>query len=174
MGFSDECLKDSDEEIARQGRSLVEIRRLEGMTLDELKLRLAAPQRLRPFAPFANGNFLTPSGKCEFFSESLARQGWTAPTYTPPRESRQTAPRLAERFPLAIISLPPTTFSARAFANLPSFIHREGADAREIHPEDASSRESRRRPGARLQIGASLKSGSVSHREGGRGVVVAL
>lgn len=141
MGFSDECLKDSDEEIARQAITGGNPA-LEGMTLDELKA--AGWRRLNvsdPFAPFANGNFLTPSGKCEFFSESLARQGMDPlPTYTPPRESRQTAPRLAERFPLAIISPPAHNFLNSSFANLPSFIHAEKEPMLEIHPEDASFR----------------------------------
>jgi anaerobic selenocysteine-containing dehydrogenase len=141
MGFSDECLKDSDEEIARQAITGGHPA-LEGMSLDELKA--TGWRRLNvsdPFAPFANGNFLTPSGKCEFFSESLARQGMDPlPTYTPPRESRQTAPRLAERFPLAIISPPAHNFLNSSFANLPSFIHAEKEPMLEIHPEDAGSR----------------------------------
>jgi anaerobic selenocysteine-containing dehydrogenase len=62
------------------------------------------------------------------------------PTYTPPRESRQTAPRLAERFPLAIISPPAHNFLNSSFANLPSFIHAEKEPMLEIHPQDASSR----------------------------------
>jgi len=141
MGFTEDCFKESDEEIASQAITGGHPA-LEGMTLEELKSsgwkRLSVPH---PFAPFAHGNFLTPSGKCEFFSESLARQGIDPlPVYIPPRESRETAPRLAERFPLAIISPPAHNFLNSSFANLPSFIRAEKEPVLDIHPQDAKAR----------------------------------
>ncbi len=42
-----------------------------------------------PFLPFAQGNFPTPSGKAEFYSEALKRQGLDpVVAFTPPDESR--------------------------------------------------------------------------------------
>jgi anaerobic selenocysteine-containing dehydrogenase len=141
MGFIEECFKDSDEEIARQAMS-GDHPRMQGITLEALKergwQRLNVPQ---PFAPFAEGNFPTPSGKCEFYSESLKRQGIDPlPTYIPPRESVQTAPALAEKYPLAIISPPAHNFLNSSFANLPSFIHAEKEPFLDIHPADARPR----------------------------------
>jgi hypothetical protein len=46
----------------------------------------ALPPLPVPDAPFAEGGFPTPSGKCEFFSQRLAARGWTAAR--PPAQSR--------------------------------------------------------------------------------------
>ena len=145
MGFTEDCFQDSDEELARQSLSAGNQNgweRMQGITLEALKergwMRLNVPDR---FAPFAEGNFPTPSGKCEFFSESLARQGVDPlPTYIPPRESRQDAPALARKYPLAIISPPAHNFLNSSFANLPTFVKAEKEPRLDIHPDDASSR----------------------------------
>lgn len=145
MGFTEDCFQDSDEELARQSLSAGNQSgwgRMQGITLEALKergwMRLNVPDR---FAPFAEGNFPTPSGKCEFFSESLAKQGIDPlPTYIPPRESRQDAPALARKYPLAIISPPAHNFLNSSFANLPTFLKAEKEPRLDIHPEDAGSR----------------------------------
>ncbi len=141
MGFTEDCFKDSDEEIARQAINY-DHPRMRGMTFEELKekgwMRLSVPET---FAPFAEGNFPTPSGKCEFFSETLAKQGVDPlPTYIPPRESVQTAPELAKKYPLAIISPPAHNFLNSSFANLPTFVKAEKEPHLEIHPADATAR----------------------------------
>ncbi|HMB26571.1 MAG TPA: molybdopterin oxidoreductase family protein [Blastocatellia bacterium] len=141
MGFTEDCFKDSDEEIARQAINY-DHPRMRGMTFEELKergwMRLSVPEK---FAPFAEGGFPTPSGKCEFFSETLAKQGLDPlPTYIPPRESAQTAPELAKKYPLAIISPPTHNFLNSSFANLPTFVKAEKEPHLEIHPSDAAER----------------------------------
>ncbi|HZF40069.1 MAG TPA: molybdopterin oxidoreductase family protein, partial [Blastocatellia bacterium] len=141
LGFTEDCFKDSDEEIARQAINYNHPR-MRGMTFDELNekgwMRLSVPEA---FAPFAEGNFPTPSGKCEFFSETLAKQGVDPlPTYIPPRESAQTAPELAKKYPLAIISPPAHNFLNSSFANLPTFVKAEKEPYLEIHPSDAAAR----------------------------------
>src|SRR6185437_8859130 len=87
MGFSDECFKDSDDDLARQAFRRSDVR-AQGIDWDTLKQ--AGFQRLnvpRPYAPFAQGGFPTPSGKCEFWSEKLAAQGDDPlPAYVAPRE----------------------------------------------------------------------------------------
>jgi anaerobic selenocysteine-containing dehydrogenase len=142
MGFTEDCFKDSDEEIARQAIDY-DHPRMRGMTFEELKergwMRLSVPES---FAPFAEGGFPTPSGKCEFFSETLAKRGLDPlPTYIPPRESAQTAPELAKRYPLAIISPPAHNFLNSSFANLPTFVKAEKEPHLEIHPSDAAARD---------------------------------
>ncbi|MGH9935970.1 MAG: molybdopterin-containing oxidoreductase family protein, partial [Blastocatellia bacterium] len=141
MGFTEDCFKDSDEEIARQAIKY-DHPRMRGITFEELKekgwMRLSVP---KTFAPFAEGNFPTPSGKCEFFSETLAKQGVDPlPTYIPPRESARTAPELAKKYPLAIISPPAHNFLNSSFANLPTFVKAEKEPHLEIHPADAAAR----------------------------------
>jgi molybdopterin guanine dinucleotide-containing S/N-oxide reductase-like protein len=141
MGFTEDCFRDSDEEIGRQAFDYGH-ERMQGINLFDLKergwQRLSVPAT---FAPFAEGNFPTPSGKCEFFSESLAKQGIDPlPVFIPPRESVQTAPELAEKYPLAIISPPAHNFLNSSFANLPSFLKAEKEPFLEIHPDDAGVR----------------------------------
>ncbi|MCI0392515.1 MAG: molybdopterin oxidoreductase family protein [Acidobacteria bacterium] len=141
MGFTEDCFKDSDEEIAQQAIKY-DHPRMQGITFEELKekgwMRLSVPET---FAPFAEGNFPTPSGKCEFFSETLAKQGVDPlPTYIPPRETVQTAPELAKKYPLAIISPPAHNFLNSSFANLPTFVKAEKEPYLEIHPSDAAGR----------------------------------
>jgi anaerobic selenocysteine-containing dehydrogenase len=144
IGFTDDCFKETDEEIARQAIAY-DHPRMQGIDFDQLKergwARLNVPES---YAPFAEGNFPTPSGKCEFFSETLAKQGIDPlPTFIPPRESAQTAPELASKYPLAIISPPAHSFLNSSFANLPSFVKAEKEPFLDIHPIDAAAREIR-------------------------------
>ena len=67
--------------------------------------RLDLPQ---PYMPFAHGA-PTPSGRVEFYSETMARQGLPAlPTYVPLTEGPER-PELLRRFPLQCI-VPPNRF----------------------------------------------------------------
>jgi anaerobic selenocysteine-containing dehydrogenase len=141
MGFDDSCFRDSDEEIARHAFSAAHPR-ARGLDWSTLKTvgwqRLAVPDT---FAPFAEGNFPTPSGKCEFYSETLARQGIDPlPAYVPPRESVASNPELARRYPLAMISPPARHALNSTFANLPLFLEHERTPWLDMHPVDAAAR----------------------------------
>jgi anaerobic selenocysteine-containing dehydrogenase len=93
------------------------------------------------FAPFAEGNFPTASGKCELFSAKLEAEGLPAVAeFIPPRESRASAPELARRFPLALISPAAHAFLNSSFANLPKQVRQEKRPFVEINPEDAAAR----------------------------------
>ncbi len=94
MGFDEPCFRDSDEDICR---SALESKspRMNGVGWDKLKeagwQKLDVPPR---FAPFASGVFPTPSGKCEFYSEWLEKQGIDPlPFYNPPSEIADDAAR---------------------------------------------------------------------------------
>jgi anaerobic selenocysteine-containing dehydrogenase len=141
MGFDEPCFRDSDDALARQAFDAADPRAV-GLGWDELKekgfARVALPVR---YAPFAQGNFPTPSGKCEFRSAALAAQGHDPlPTFVPPRESVQSAPALAKRYPLAFLSPPARNFLNTSFANLPRFVDEEKAPRLDIHPHDAATR----------------------------------
>ena len=131
MGFEDPCFRDSDEEMAHQA-----LRGVRGVTLDELKKKGWVSLNVGD-APFANGNFPTPSGKCEFYSERLKDLD-PLPTYIPPREDRLSNPALARKFPLALISPPAHHFLNSTFANL--FHEKEVGPTLEIHASDAAGR----------------------------------
>src|SRR6266487_5361096 len=141
MGFEEPCFSESDEQMARHA-FVAAHPRAQGLDWDRLKVegwqRLNVPT---PFAPFAEGNFPTPSGKCEFYSEALVREGVDPlPTYTPPRESVGSNPVLALRYPLAMISPPARNALNSSFANLPVFAENEATPRLEIHPDDAAAR----------------------------------
>ena len=141
MGFTENCFRDSDEDICRQalGASNPGMRGIEWETLKEKGWqRLNLPER---FAPFAEGNFATPSGKCEFYSETAKGMGMDPlPAFIPPRESVQSNPALAKKYPLAIISPPNRHFLNSSFANLPFAIAEAGEPGLDIHPADAAAR----------------------------------
>jgi anaerobic selenocysteine-containing dehydrogenase len=140
MGFTDPCFVESDEQIAAQaftGQATTA-----GYRWDQVRergwWRLNVPT---PYAPFASGRFPTPSGRCEFYSERLAAQGLDPlPAYVPPYESPASAPELAQRYPLAIISPPARNFLNSTFVNMRSLRDTEGEPHLDIHPDDAAER----------------------------------
>ncbi|MDN7667419.1 molybdopterin-containing oxidoreductase family protein [Burkholderia vietnamiensis] len=138
MGLDEPVLYHSDEEVAQAAL------RWDDPTLDSdwntlkhagwVKLKLAD-------APFANGGFRTPSGKCEFHSARLEQMGLDpVPDYLPPYESAEASPELAARYPLAMISPPARHFLNSTFVNVESLRSTEGEPHLDIHPADAESR----------------------------------
>ncbi|HET9045512.1 MAG TPA: molybdopterin oxidoreductase family protein [Casimicrobiaceae bacterium] len=141
MGFDDPCFRETDEELAATAFRRDDAR-TQGWDWESLKRdgwqRLTLPQ---VYAPFANGNFPTPSGKCEFWSEKLKSQGEDPlPTVILPRESAANNAALAARYPLALISPPARNFLNSSFANLPAFVAEEKVPRIEMHPDDAAAR----------------------------------
>ena len=129
MGFTDPCFADTDETLCRQAfGDAVDFRLLESQGFATLAL---------PDAPFANGGFPTPSGRCEFFSERLAAQGLDGlPDHLPNYELQGTC----TRYPLAMISPPARNFLNSTFVNVKSLRDIEGRPVLEIHPDDAEAR----------------------------------
>jgi anaerobic selenocysteine-containing dehydrogenase len=141
MGFAEPCFTDGDETVARQALGSGH-RNLAGIEWQELSsrgwMRLALPER---YAPFAEGNFPTPSGKCELYSESLEQQGIDPlPFYNAPAELASSNPERARRYPLSFLSPPRRNFLNSTFANLPRFREQDRPAELELHPEDARSR----------------------------------
>ena len=140
MNYEDPAFRESDDELAAQAfvrggpTANFDWPRLKAVGWERLDL----PQR---HAPFATGNFPTPSGKCEFYSEALQRIGVDPlPDYVPPNEGPTSNPDLARRFPLAMISPPARNFLNSSFVNVASLRPIEGEPTLEIHPADASAR----------------------------------
>ncbi len=140
MGYTEPCFADSDEEIAAQA-----FRKL-GPTAnyDWQVARRDGWQRIdvpAVYAPFADGGFPTPSGKCEFYSDRLAGMGLDPlPGYVPPNEGPVSNPALAARYPLAMISPPARNFLNSTFVNVTSLRSTEGEPTLQIHPQDAAAR----------------------------------
>ena len=141
MQLDEPSLRDDDITMIRQALESNHAR-MEGVTFEHLAdrgwVRLNVP---RPYLPFAEGGFLTPSGKCEFVSPRLAQMGLDAvPTYIAPYESLETDPMLAARYPLQLISSPAHQFLNTTFVNIGTL--RRGAREPEciMHPDDAALR----------------------------------
>jgi len=175
MGYDDPALRESDDELAAQAFAPT------GPTakFDWPRLRQAGWERLdlpTRHAPFAEGRFPTPSGKCEFYSEALRGLGTDPlPAYVAPNEGPTSNPALAARFPLAMISPPARNFLNSTFVNVTSLRSTEGEPTLEIHPDDAAARGIRDGDTVRVfnERGSIMLRGSVSDRAR-RGCVVAL
>lgn len=139
MGYDDPCFLESDDEIAAQAFNKNDARAIH---FDWESLKRSGWKKLNmPAAPFAEGGFTTPSGKCEFFSESMLADGLDpVPTYIPPYESVASNPVLAEKYPLAMISPPARNFLNSTFVNVKSLRATEGEPHLDIHPDDAAAR----------------------------------
>ena len=136
---------------------------LQGITLQDVKAKGYARLTVPPasdWAPHRDGNFPTPTGKCEFkstitgggnFVVPLFRQGYNGdqdgtpvdplPHYIPPNENSQTAPALAKRYPLSLISPKSHAFLNSNYGNLPAQTAQAGEEqAVFLHPDDAEQR----------------------------------
>ena len=130
MGYTEPCFADSDETMCRAA--------YEGkIDFDQLLRDGFAPLQV-PDAPFAQGGFPTPSGKCEFFSARLAQQGMDGlPDHVPNYETLGSSPK----YPLAMISPPARNFLNSTFVNVKSLRDMEGEPVLEIHADDAAARQ---------------------------------
>ena len=90
-----------------------------------------------PFLPFANGGFRTPSGKAEFYCESLKALGLDpVAEFTPPSESRHGKKDL----PLELLARKADNFLNTTFSNLPSVQEMETPGLLELSRPDARAR----------------------------------
>ncbi|MBJ7309967.1 molybdopterin-dependent oxidoreductase [Rugamonas sp. CCM 8940] len=139
MGFDDPCFQESDDQLAAKAFKTSDVR---AMHFDWEALKQKGWQKLNmPDAPFADGAFLTPSGKCEFYSAAMAADGLDPlPGYNAPYESVASNPALAARYPLAMISPPARNFLNSSFVNVKSLRAAEGEPHLDIHPDDAAAR----------------------------------
>jgi len=129
MDWTDACFSEDDLSLCRTavGRSV---------DFDVLLRQGFAPLQWAE-APFAHGGFPTPSGKCEFYRDRLARQGLDGlPDHIPNYET----PQATDRYPLAMISPPARNFLNSSFVNVKSLRDIEGQPVLEISAEDAAPR----------------------------------
>jgi anaerobic selenocysteine-containing dehydrogenase len=160
MGFDDQQWHRSDEQMALDALDWASPA-LQGITMDLLKEKGWARLNVGTsdtYAPHAAGNFLTPSGKCEFKASMVAggnfvlppfRQGSNEfqagdlvdplPTYILPRESPATNAQLAAN-PLNVISPKSHAFLNSCYGNLPAQLHHAGEQVVLVSPMDALAR----------------------------------
>ena len=129
LGFTDPCFSDDDATLCRTAFGDV-------VAFDALLENGFATLPL-PDAPFAQGGFPTPSGRCEFFSARLAAQRLDGlPDHVPNHE----VPGSSAAYPLAMISPPARNFLNSTFVNVKSLRDIEGEPLLEIHAADAAAR----------------------------------
>ncbi|ODP34865.1 molybdopterin-dependent oxidoreductase [Pandoraea sp. ISTKB] len=139
MGWTEACFSDTDDQLAAQSIRWSDAR-MAGSDWETLK-RDGWVRYDLPEAPFANGEFYTPSGKCEFYSERMLQEGLDPlPDWVPPYESVASNPELASRYPLAMISPPARNFLNSSFVNVDSLRSSVGEPTLDIHPADAAMR----------------------------------
>ena len=157
MGLDHPSLRESDEEVAAAALALDDPRlpaelvaaaaahggtgpRAAKAALEAL-CGLGFAKLSVPEAPFAEGGFPTPSGKVEFASSRLAALGLDPlPDHLEPFESAGSAPELAARYPLAMISPPARHFMNSTFVNVASLRAAEREPRVDVHPLDAAAR----------------------------------
>jgi anaerobic selenocysteine-containing dehydrogenase len=139
MGLDDPCFQESDDDMASEAFNTKDVRAIH---FDWESLKRKGWQRLNmPDAPFAQGGFPTPSGKCEFYSAQMVADGLDPlPAYIAPYESRASNPALAAKYPLAMISPPARNFLNSTFVNVTSLRATEGEPQLDIHPDDSAAR----------------------------------
>lgn len=127
MGFDEPCFADDDEALARAAFSAevdFDALRANGW----FKLPIAD-------APFAQGGFPSADGRCIIDAPVHG-----VPDHVPNYEAAASAPELARRYPLAMISPPARNFLNSSFVNVKSLRDIEGEPLVEIHAVDAQLR----------------------------------
>jgi len=153
MGFPEPCFRDTPEEMIRQVLAIgadghSNNANMEHITIEDLEEHGHVPLAFHrhpdeaPFLPYTSGPSPTPSGKIEFYSESLAAAGLDAlPGFVPPAESRWS--QGAECYPLELLPRKSDSYMNSTFANLPGHRKMEARSNQrlEIHPADAQPRQ---------------------------------
>jgi anaerobic selenocysteine-containing dehydrogenase len=138
MNFTDDYFSETDLDIIKKTLAS-DHAYMKEITFDKLKengwARLNLPD---PWIPHAQGNFKTPSGKCEFYSAALAEQKLSAlPDYKPREYSAETL----KKYPLHLLTIKsPRNFLNSSHANVSHLIAKEGKAFLDMHPKDAAAR----------------------------------
>ncbi len=149
MGFNDSCFGESVDEmidgaLASSNPWLKGINRERLEREREVRLNFSGlwsvdSGQSEPFLPFAHGNFRTPSGKAELYSEAIKALGLDPVVeFTPPAESRHGIEKAT--FPLELLARKADNFLNSTFSNLPSVQEMEETNLLEIHSADAQAR----------------------------------
>ena len=142
FGFEDDCFRESVDDMI-DGALKSDHPWMQGLTRERLErqghVRLNVGAPMGEFLPFAHGPFPTPSGKIEFYTESLKQNGLDpVATWIPPTESRHNA--RAKKYPLEMLARKADNHLNTTFCNLPSHQKMEEPHLLEIHTRDAAAR----------------------------------
>ena len=135
LGFTEPELFESDESLIASALRDVDVERLRADGF----VRLSLPDDL---LPYAEGGFATASGRLLLANDDLEREGHGAlPTFVAADESVAGDARLAERFPLTLLTPKThTKFLNSSYSALPGHAPIEGAPWVELDQADADER----------------------------------
>ena len=138
MNLTDPCFDETDESLIQHAFDWSH-KTLAGQSFETLErdgvLRLNYPKKDGFITPFSEGGFGTPSGKCEFYSETLAKRGFDPlPTYIPPHEGETV------EFPLALNTPPARNAMNSTFGNIEELAKPHGPPTVQLNPADAAAR----------------------------------
>jgi anaerobic selenocysteine-containing dehydrogenase len=140
MNLEPELFASTDEELCRL--SMKTTGGFDGISFDDL--REGTPKRLNlptDWAPYANGNFGTPSGKCHLFSPNEQAAGRDPlPHYVPPHEDPQTRPDLAAKYPLQLVTPPDPAFLNSTFVEIEHLRTQASEPTVDLNRADAAAR----------------------------------
>jgi molybdopterin guanine dinucleotide-containing S/N-oxide reductase-like protein len=150
MGFEDECFRESVDQMIDAALDS-DHPWLQGIDRERLEreghVRLGFERQFSDhgsqlsdcFLPFARGNFATPSGKAELYSEALKAQGLDPVVhFEPPSESRHG--EQSKSFPLELLARKADNFLNSTFSNLPTIQEMEEVGLLEMNARDARPR----------------------------------
>jgi anaerobic selenocysteine-containing dehydrogenase len=155
MGFTEDCFRETADDLIAQalrvhGDQPSWIKGITPQALDgaggHIRLKFESEALGGDFLPFADGGFGTPSGKVEFYSESLAAQGLDPlPGFVAPEESRHarvTNVAASSPYPLEFLPRKADNYMNSTFANLPTHQKMESSHhaTLEMHQDDAEAR----------------------------------
>jgi anaerobic selenocysteine-containing dehydrogenase len=137
MGFIEPWLHQSAEEVIDEVLQAMEKSEphFQGITLERLKTEGRVQLAIPGGAPFQDGNFPTPSGKVELFSETFAQQGYDP---LPGRFREQVEDGKADA--LTLVSGASHHFVSSSLASQAGLLERAGTPSVEVHPDDARAR----------------------------------
>jgi anaerobic selenocysteine-containing dehydrogenase len=152
MGFQDECFGESinemiDGALASTNPWLKGITRQRLESERQVRLNFSGPLPAAggqsatsgPFLPFAHGNFRTPSGKAELYSEAMKALGLDpVAEFKPPTESRHGGQ--GKTFPLEFLARKADNFMNSTFCDQASVQAMEKTGLLEMHSSDARAR----------------------------------
>jgi len=141
LEFTDPVFQLTDEELAEAATAPLGAARV-GELRERGWIRMDGPEHA---VPFGNGGFQTPTGKCEFYSQSQADAGLDPlPCYRPATESPAGDPARAHRFPLILLTAKGGHhFLNSSYANVDRALNAERPALLDIHRDDAPPRQVR-------------------------------
>jgi anaerobic selenocysteine-containing dehydrogenase len=141
MGYTEDCFKETDEEIIRRLIDPKVNSLFEGITYESLKEKGFARGHVEADRRnYLKNGWPTPSKKIEIYSETMEKAGLPPlPTYIPEREGLGMA-KPDKRYPIQLLSPASHYFIGDSFTSVPRLVGMQSRPTIELNEEDAKER----------------------------------